>query len=376
MGNNIRVLYDAKYYVEPLVKIAVWSGDVALPHRSLLLTLNNTLNGEDQAVKFEVGKEIRFYADGAGLFRGIIFEYNIDNRGNATILAHDENVYLTKNTDTRKFVGMTAGAIAREVCKAFGIAVGSIAATGYIIPHLILRNMTLWDMIVTALTQTHKQIGRKYIVTSTDGKFVLREKKETRTRWMLEDGVNILGANRSQSIEDTRTATKVIVDDDKKPLTATATDSGAAKKYGLMQHLEQADSRMKQSAIDQLAKQRLKELAKVSEEITVEALGNMDVVAGTAVYAFESMTELVGGFYVNADSHTFKDGVHTMDVTISKTDDLPKLEYEDPERMETAKKAKKAAKAKTTRKKPKPKKPPKNSQFLDQIRKRIGGGAQ
>ncbi|WP_200901395.1 XkdQ/YqbQ family protein [Paenibacillus sp. DMB20] len=286
MATEIRVLYDGKYYIEPLVKVAVWSGEVAQPHRTLKLTLSNTVDGEEQAIDIDVGKEVRFYADNVGLFRGIIFDYTINDRGDATVIAYDENVYLTKNADTRKFVGMTAGAIVKEICKAFDIAAGDIASTGYVIPKLILRNMTLWDMVVTALTQTRKQNGRKFTVYSREGKLYLREKKDALVRWILEDGVNIINANRSRSIDDMRTAVKVIGGDDKKPLTATAKNGAAIQKYGLMQHVEQADSDKTQSAIEQLAKQRLKELSKVSEEVSVEALGNTEVVAGTAVYAF------------------------------------------------------------------------------------------
>ncbi|MEC0370053.1 XkdQ/YqbQ family protein [Paenibacillus chibensis] len=372
---KIVVLYDGKYYVEQLVVRAEWSGDVAQPFRTLTLTLSNTLNGEEQALAFEVGKEIRFYADNVGLFRGIIFTYDIDDKGSATITAYDENVYLTKNADTRKFVGMTAGAIVKEICKAFEIPTGTIASTGYVIPKMILRNMDLWDMIVTALTETRKQNGRKFFVYAREGKLFLREKKDEIVRWMIEDGVNIISANRSRSIEDMRTAVKVLGgDDEDKPITASARDAAMAAKYGLMQHLEQADSKLNKSQIEQLAKTRLKELAKVNEEVTVEALGITEVVAGSAVYAFESMTDLVGGFYVNADTHTFENGAHTMSVTLSKTDDLPKLDYEaDSEKKEAAKKKKKNAKMTT-----KPKKTKKGgndpvTQLINTIKKQNGG---
>ncbi|MDH6675720.1 hypothetical protein M2277_006441 [Paenibacillus sp. LBL] len=350
MATEIRLLYDGTYYIDPLVKSVQWSGDVAKPHRTLQIELSNTIDGDEQAIDIEVGKEIRFYADGVGLFRGVIFEYSVNNNGEAAITAHDENVYLTKNVDTRKFVKMTAQAIVKEIGKAYGIPTGDIAATGYVIPKLILRNMTLWDMIVTALTETRKQNGRKFVPVASNGKLNLREKKDSAVRWMLEDGVNITSANRSRSIEETRTSVKVIGGDDKKPLKATETDAAMVKQYGLMQHLEQAESDLKQSAITQLAKQRLKDLAKVDEEVLVEALGITDVVAGTAVYAFESMTDLVGGFYVNADTHTFQSGTHLMEVTLSKTDDLPKLEYEEePVKKAKAKKKKKKAKDKTNK---------------------------
>lgn len=370
MSVNFTVLYNNMYWIESFIKSAEWSGDVAQPHRTLTLSISNTLNADDDAIAFELGKEIRFYVDGVGLFRGVIFTYTIAQDGDATIIAHDENVYLTKNVDTRKFVKMTAGAIVKEVAKAYEITTGTIASTGYVIPRLILKNMTLWDMIVTALTETRAQNGRKFYAYSRGGALYLREKKDEVVRWILEDGVNILTANRSQSIEEMRTSVKAIGgDNEDKPVISVAKNKALSDDYGLMQHVEPADSRSTRSQIDQLAKEKLKELGKVTEDVSVEALGITEVVAGAAVYAFESMTRLVGGFYVNADTHTFSNGNHRMSLTLSKTDDLPKLEYEDPEQFEKAKAAKKKAKKKTTKKKTstKAKKKTSVSSLLSQI---------
>lgn len=345
MSVNLKLLYDGDYWIEGLVKSATWSGDVSQPYRTLALSLLNTFNGEDQAIHFELGKEIRLYVDDTTIFRGVIFSYNIDDSGEATLTAYDENVYLTKNSDTRKFVGMTASTIIMDICSTYDVPMGRIADTRYVIPRMILRQTDLWSMIVTALAETQKQNGGKFRVYSDNGKLLLAEKKDTIVRWMLEDGVNVLTANRSQSIEDLRTSVKVFGGDiDKNPIIALEKDATLAKKYGAMQHSESADYKLNKSQLDQLAKQRLKELGKVAEEVTVEALGLTEVVAGAAVYVFESMTEIVGGYYVSVDTHTFENGHHRMSVTLSRTDDLPKLGYEDA--IEEVKAAKKKRKSK------------------------------
>jgi hypothetical protein len=310
-----------------------------------MVTLSNTVNSEDQAVKFALGKEIRFYAeeDGAyvGLFRGIIFSYDINEAGAAVITAYDENVYLTKNEDTRKFTAMTASSIVRDICKSFGIPAGTIADTGYVIPRVIFREADVWSMISAVLTETRKQNGRKFRVWASNGALNLTEKKDTVVRWMLEDGVNIIGANRSQSIEDTRTSVKVIGgDEEKSPISASVKDAALIAMYGTMQHVERADMTLNQSQITQLAKQRLADMGRVTEEVSVDALGLTDVIAGVSVYAFEGMTEIVGGYYVTADTHTFEGGAHHMSVTLSRTDDLPKLGYEDAFEAVKAKKKK------------------------------------
>lgn len=344
MSVQIKLLYDNVFYFDALVKSVLWSGDSGLPHRSLMITLSNTVNAEDQALRFELGKEVRFYADDIGLFRGIIFSYDINEAGNAVIIAHDENVYLTKNGDTRKFSGMTASAILRDICKSFGITTGAITDTGYVIPRVIFREADVWSMISAVLSETRKQNGRKFRIWTENGALNLTEKKETVVRWMLEDSVNILGANRSQSIEDTRTSVKVVGgDEEKNPISARLVDANLTKLYGTMQHVERADMSLNKSQIEQIAKQRIAEKGRVTEEVSVDALGLVDVIAGVSVYAFEGMTEIVGGYYVTADTHTFEDGVHRMSVTLSRTDDLPKLGYEDAfDEIKAAKKKKKA----------------------------------
>lgn len=345
---KLRVLYDNKLWIEQIVKSATWSGEVATPHRTLSLTIFNTIDSDDELVDFELGKEIRFYVDKVGLFRGIIFKYDSDSEGNVTITAYDEAVYLTKNVDTQKFVNMSATGIVRSLCKSFDIPTGNITETGYIIPKLILRDKSLWDMIVTALTETRNQNSRKFFVYSREGKLFLREKKDSIVRWMIEDGVNLLSASRSQSIEDMRTAVKAIGGTEEKPVTFSTRDSSLIAKYGLMQHVENADTDATSSQIQQLAKTKLKEMGKVGETASLEALGNSEITSGSAVYVFESITDLVGGFYVNSDSHTFENGVHKMSLEISKTDDLPKMDYEAPTEKKSVKKAKTKIKSKTS----------------------------
>ncbi|WP_232425916.1 hypothetical protein [Brevibacillus borstelensis] len=247
------------------------------------------------------------------------------------VVAYDENTYLTRSTDTRKFTKIKASQIVKQLCDEFGISTGEIADTGYVIPKLILRDKTLWEMMVIALTYTQKQTGRRFFITSREGRLHLLERKEQLVRWLLENGRNITGAAYSQSIEDMRTQVKVIGgDSEKKPIVATVKDDALIKRFGVTQHLERVDSDMTRSQIEQRAKQLLVELGTIDDNAQVDALGNAEVTAGTAIYARESMTGLIGGFYVTADTHTFANGNHMMSLTLSATDQLPRMEYEPP----------------------------------------------
>lgn len=335
----ITVMYDGTELTT--VTSVTWSGDIKQAARKIDVRLRNTADGRNQTQKFEHGRELRLLNDGKELFRGVLFAFNVNARGDTTLTAYDENTYLTRNKDTRVLRNLTASAIIRQLCAEFGIPTGEIADTGYVIPKLILRDKTIWDMMITALTVTQKQTGRRYFIISHEGKLNLLARKEQAVRWVIENGVNLIGASYSQSIEDMRTQIKVIGGDpEKKPLVAVAKNDALIKRYGTMQHLENVDSDMTASQIRQLAEQRLKDLGTIDDEASVESLGIDEVTAGTGVYVRESMTGLFGGYYVTADTHTWEGGTYRMNLTLSATDELPTLEYDEPPETKRKKKGK------------------------------------
>lgn len=354
----VSVLYNGEIYLDPIITEVTWSGDITQAFRTLSLSLKNTLDGVSQAVSIELGGELRLLnEDESELFRGVIFSHEIDAKGEMRVTAYDENVYLVKNSDSRKFSGTTASSVVRQLCADFGISVGAIADTDYVIPRLIFRDKTLWTMMVTALTETTRQTGRRFWIYARNGNLNLIERGEKRVDWVIENGVNLTDASYSLSIEEMRNSVKVIANEDakpeetanlpqealdmigsgatvakssKSPIVATARDDTLITKYGLMQQVERLSVEATQSRAEQLAQETLKELAKVKDEARVEALGNVEVTAGTAVYVIESMTAIVGGFYVITDSHTWSsNGTHRMALTVSGDESLPTLRYEE-----------------------------------------------
>src|SRR5690606_10378066 len=112
----------------------------------------------------------------------------------------------------------------------------------------------------------------------------------------------------------------------------------------VMQHEERMAGDVTRAQAEETARKLLEQLAKIDDTARVEALGNVDVTAGVAIYVVESMTRIIGGFYVITDVHTWdKSGVHRMQLTISADEELPRLDYDEPAVI----KAKTAAKAGT-----------------------------
>lgn len=318
------------YYLTPLITNIEWSGETTVAARRCVITFNNTLEGTKKAVSIRLGKEIRFYKDSNELFRGIIFATDCDSSGAFTVTAYDFNHYLTKNSESMVFTTVKASDVIKQLCKKFGIEHGAIEDTGYVIPKLILRNKTIYDMMTIALTETRKKTGKVFLLSNEKGKLILRERKKQVKRIRIKDGSNLLSASYSESIEDLRNSVRLTGDGGEESKGVTVQSDDSVKKYGLMRE-KQHEGDKSDSELGTIARELLKELNKVEQESNVEAIGHTSIIAGKSVQVAEKMTGIKGGFYVIADTHYFEPGgSHTMSLRISKTLELNEIEYEDP----------------------------------------------
>lgn len=315
--------------LDPIVESVSWSGDITQASRKLNVSLSNTINGKTKLVSIKEGAEVRFKWKNVELFRGVLFRQGIKMNGMHDFTCYDENFYLSKNYDTVKLKNEKASSFIKRMCAKYGIAVGTVADTGYVIPKMILRDKALYEMFIIALTETRKRSAKKFVITCKGGKLQLNERKTQVVKWILENGVNILDASYSRSIEEMSTQVKVMGTTKKeKEIVAVVKNAALIKAYGIMQHLENASDDTTQAQLEALAKQLLKELGTVDDEATIDALGIPDVIAGKAIQIKESMTGIIGGYYVSTDEHTFVGNHHTMSIQLSATDDIPIIQYE------------------------------------------------
>lgn len=330
-------IYDGKTttHINEIVTSTVISGDVAQAYRKCEISIANTVNGLTQRFNFNLGYELRVYSGTTELFRGPLFVYNVDDRGEGTAVAYDYNFYLTRSSDSLRYEGVTATQIVKDIGHKFQIMIGDLADTGYVIPKHIYRNKTLYDMIIIALTETEKKNSRKFSIINREGRMTLIERKEQLTRIVLENGRTLLSSSYSKSNEERKTTVKLIGKSEELPLTGNAIATESVSAYGVMQHTEIIDEDLNQSQITTLAHKLLSEYDKTQEEIFIEALGLYNVISGTAIVVNDKMSNLYGAYYVNQDTHTFDaSGLHTMALTVARTLDIPREDYEDPEAAE------------------------------------------
>ncbi|WP_416045955.1 lysozyme family protein [Priestia megaterium] len=204
---------------------------------------------------------------------------------------------------------------------------------------MILRDKTLWNVIIIALTETRKKNNRQFSLQSKGGVLHLVERKEQLTRMYIEDGKNLIGATYSTNMDDVKTQVSLTGGDEAKPIHAFAVDTNAKNVYGTMQHYEHVSEVTDTKKLQALAKSMLPQINKPEQEFDVESLGIMNVISGTSILVRESMTQISGAFYVISDTHNIQsDGHHTMSLKLSRTFDIPEEDYDPPEekKAETA----------------------------------------
>ena len=54
----------------------------------------------------------------------------------------------------------------------------------------------------------------------------------------------------------------------------------------------------------------------ITKEASVEAIGNIRAVSGRSIVIYDKATGLNGKFYITSDTHTFENGVHTMQLEL------------------------------------------------------------
>jgi len=316
-------------WIEEAVTTMTWGGSKDEASRTLNLEVTK-VNGKTD---FPNGSAIVIYdLVDQELMRYIITKKSKTRSSTAIkYTARDIRWWLTRSKMDKKFENMTASEIISGLCKSLEISTGTIEDTGVKFSVLHFIKKSPWDMIVIALTETRKQSGKRYTTRVKNGNLELIEKCKQTVQWVIEEGANLLDASYDESIESTYTQVKVVGKNSKgNEISAIQKNEEAQKLYGVMQEYISQSDKMTQAEVNAIAVQKLKELSVMQKSGTIKTFGLDDVETGTGIYVIDNETGLVGGFYVESDSHTYSNGYHEMSLTLAWTDELPEIEYEAP----------------------------------------------
>lgn len=316
---NLILYRDGKTYdISELVESIKWKGRKGSAARSVSISLLDC-KGAQSGIDVTKGHQLIFSYKGKELFRGMIMSQQQSESFKMPITAYDNGIYLSNNKDTFVYENKTVHDIFIDVCKRFGIKYSDVAKTSYKIPELTKSKTTAWDAILDAVSQDFKATGTKYYVNSSKGVLSLIKRRENILQWVLETGGNIMSYTYKKSIEDIKTRLKILSDEDK--VYAVKKNTELEKKIGIFQDIEKKDDDLSEAKLQEHIKETLKEISTPEISLSVEALGIPDVISGVGVYVIIDELGIKRTFYVDEDSHTFKGGSHTMNLTLNSVNE-------------------------------------------------------
>lgn len=289
--------------------------------RSLEITLADDDNRGNSRINLRLLKGYRciFTWDGKELFRGVIFRKNPNSEKKTVYKAYDFGIYLAKNKESFCYENYTLTEVFRDICGRFGIRYSYAYETAYILPTIAKSKKTAWDVLCDAMSKQYEATGNRYYIDSEKDYLRLMRRADNIKQWVLEPGKNLRKFSQDVSIENTRTRYKLYSTEDTVSAWTWYPDMEAA--LGIMQEVETTrDTLTKAQAIER-TQEKIKKYINEEETLKIEALGVPDIISGVAVYVIIPALGLNQTYYVDADTHTFKDNEHMLSVTLNRFND-------------------------------------------------------
>ena len=310
------VKQGAAYDMSQLVSMVRWSGRRGSAARRLEVTfIDDDGQGRDRAgLNVENGDSVVFYWKNEELFRGMFVMQNQSRRRTLNAKAYDVGIRLANNFDTFCYSNKTASEIFRDVCSRFGIPIGQVADTRYVISELPKPMTTAWDVITDALAITYAAVGVRYFPVVQREVVSLIERRLNILQWVIETGVNLIDYTQVKTIEHIKT--RIVLLSSEGDVLATAENAELKQRLGTFQLIKRVDDDMNAGQLSQLVNTTLAENNQDTQRLTITAKGLPEVITGRGVFIAVKPLDVSRSYYVEQDIHTFDRQAHTMDLEL------------------------------------------------------------
>lgn len=274
---------------------------------------------KDDILSFEEGNAVKLTIDGTDLFYGFIFSKSRSGQSPAVInvTAYDQLRYL-KNKDTYTYSKKTATEVIKMIAEDFGLNVGELENTEYVIESRTEDNSTLFDIVQNALDETLQNRTKLYVLYDDVGKLTLKNVENMKLNLLVD--VDTIGDYTYSSSIDSQTYNQIKIThgdgDSGARKVFIAKDSANINKWGLLQYtdtVETSESGAKKAdALLELYNKKTRSLS------IADQLGDMRVRAGTSVIVRLDLDDVKIQSYMLVESvtHRFAQGQHLMDLKL------------------------------------------------------------
>ena len=307
-----------------LVKSVRWSGRKGSSARTITVAMidDDGYRHARSGIDVADGNQCVFLVDGKERFRGILMNQNQGDNKQLKFKAYDNGIYLANNKDTFVYKNKTADQVFSDVCSRFGIPTGEVAKCSYKIPEFTKSKTTGQDAVLDALSLDYKATGTRHFISSDKGKLSLFQRKDQVISFVVDGDANLYGYSYTKSIESIKTRVKMI---SKEGTTlAEKSNSSLEQNIGIFQEIQQPDESLTKAQVKDLVGSVLDTLDDPEETLTLNILGDPDVISGKAILVKIPHLDISRAYYVDSDDHTFEDNMHTMSLTLTTAAEIKK----------------------------------------------------
>lgn len=303
------ILQASGLNISELVEAITWSGDTRQVARKLTFTIaSKHTDPYLPKVDLNEGDPVTLDTDdGVPLFLGVIFDIDVTASAAVTSYMAYDLLWYILNSEISQVFDASPEAIAGQVCGELGVPLAGAAPTGIHVYYPCLSKSG-YEAIMAPYTTASRQNGKKYIPLMDQGSLRVLEKGKP-CGVTLDGDFNLLDANYKTTL--TSVVNRVVIVDKTGKKVGEVQDAGLRQQYGTVQKV------VKQGSGSDPHAEARNMLSGIDQSATARGLSDHRCRSGYSVNIREPVTGLVGRFYVESDSHTFKNAEETMDLTLA-----------------------------------------------------------
>lgn len=244
------------------------------------------------------------------------------NGKTTSFTAYDMAWYLNKSTVIKQFKKMVGNDCVKSLCEEMGIKAEVNGLDNKI--DKIYKDKTISDVIWDIIEQCSQHNSKRFFIEFEKGilkvapfkKIKVNGKYEMHKGNFIDVAQNIGNLSMSKSIIDMKNSVLVVTENKKAVRTVGEDkDEDSIKKYGKLQQVVILDEKEYQKA-NLVAKNELKKLNKITENFSIDILGDDQVKSGRVIDINLPLFNLNGEFFIKESNHNIKNGIHRASLTL------------------------------------------------------------
>lgn len=236
--------------------------------------------------------------------------------------AYDMAWYLNKSTVIKQFKKMIGNDCVKSLCKEIGIDVEVSGLDTKI--DKIYKDKAVSEVIKDIIEQCSQFNSKKFFIEFDKNKLIVSPYKKIKvfgTFEMQKDkfiniNENIGGVSLSKSIVDMKNSVLVVTENKGAIRTiGEEQDSKSIEKYGKLQEVVTLDEK-EFSKANLVAKNELKKLNRITEDFSIDVLGDDNVKSGRVIDIDLPLFNLKGEYLIKESNHTISNHIHKISLKL------------------------------------------------------------